>query len=375
MAWHYVLEDLAGVARGELAGATDKTVTPLPVNTLATAGFKVPLDHPDADFLLGGDALLAVYESDVPGYSDQQLRAHLRLVTAEEVADESGKAGVATTWADGLWVLLRRLAGKSKLGYNRGTALAPVDRGTIIADLVNATNAESPSGTVMGNVQASSTTYAQGWYYRKVAECIAELSATLDGPDYQVRPTPYTNPGAVGGSYGALDVYTALGATRLDTAFEYGDGLLNVKSYQRAVSMDTTANRVFHLPAGFPDTTAAVLSAQDAASIAARGLLEDIVAADLSVDDLRTKLLAHHIAVRKGPRQVITFEPVRDLGGRVPRFGVDWLPGDVVPFRASYLARDGRLVKRIDALVRIYAATFAVDDVGVATPTLTVTPS
>lgn len=369
--WVYVLEDLAGNPRSELPGAYGKTCAPQPLASMGTAGVTVPLDHEDADFLLAGDALLRVYETDVPGRTTPLTHFHGRLITAEEVAgSDNPKAGVACTFADGLWTLLRRLCGKSRAGYSAGTALALVDRGAIIADLVNTTNLESPSGIRPGQVLTSAPTFVSGWYYAKIAEKIAELSATLDGPDYMVRPIDFTS-----GYYCELDVAAVIGAVRLDSAFEFGDGLLNVKSYKRGVSLDGTANRVFHLPPGFPDNlTQEVKQADNAGSQATRGLLEDIVSADLSVDELRVKLVAHHIAVRSNPRQTITFEPVTDVGARVPRYGVDFANGDVVPFRATFWKRSGP-VKRIDALFRIYQTAFAVDDNGVATPTLTITPS
>lgn len=370
MAWVYQISDLAGNEVSEVPGAYGKTCVPQPVNTLGTAGLTVPLGHADADFLLAGDALLKVYETDIPGRVEPLLHFHGRLVTAEESAEGTVKDGVACTFADPFWVLLRRLCGKSRAGYSRGTALDKRDRGEIITDLVSTTNSESVSGLRMGNVTASSSTFVSGWYFQKIAEKIAELSATLDGPDFKVRPIEYA-----GGYYGELDVAAVLGAVKLDQAFEYGDGLLNVKSYKRAVSNDGAANKVYNLPPGFPDNvTQSILSDSDAGSIAARGLLEDVVAADLSVDDLRQKLLSHHIAVRRKPRQVITFEPVNDLGGRIPRFGVDYVNGDVVPFRATFWTPAGP-VKRVDALFRIYQTAFSVDENGVASPTLTVTPT
>lgn len=371
MAWVYVLEDLAGKQVSELPGASAKTCVPQPLATMATAGVRVPLDHPDADFMLAGDALLKVYETGLPGRTEPLLHFHGRLITAEEVAGGQDNS-VACSFADPVWVLIRRLCGKSRAGYAAGTAVAPIDRGVIVADLVNTTNAESVSGLRMGSVTTSSPTSVQGWYYQPIGEKIAELGATLDGPDWRVRAIEYS-----GGYYAELDVAAALGGLKLDAAFEFGDGLLNVESYRRGVSLDGTINRAFNLPPGFPDNvTQNVLMQEDAAAQTTRGLLEARVDADLSVDDLRTKLLMHHIAVRSNPRQTITFQPVNDLGGRIPRYGVDFVNGDLIPFRASYLSREtGKPVKRVDALFRIYQTAFTVDELGNATPTLTVTPA
>lgn len=370
MAYPFVLTDLGGVERGELPGAKAKSCA-LPIGSMATAGVTVPLDHPDADFILEGDALLKVYDDDV---SRSVPIFHGRLITAEEVA-QGDRPTVAANFADPYWILLRRLVGKSAQGYSRGTAVAPVDRGTIVSEILAATNAESPSGVRIGTVQASSSTYVAGWQYAKIAEKIAELCATLDGPDWRVRAIEWA-----GGYYGELDVVPALGTLNREAVFEYGpEGLANVRGYRRGVSLEGTLNRAFHLPPGFPENaTQAVLSKEHAASIAARGLFEDVVSTsgDLTVDELRTALLEWHIAVRNGPRQTITFDPVADLsGGRVPRFGRDFQLGDVIPFRASYTGQDGDVRKRIDALFRIYQVAITVDEAGHAAYALTVTPN
>lgn len=371
MPWEpFIVADLAGVDQGELSGAKDRSVA-LPVGSFATLSGAVNLDHEHADFLLEGDAIVKAYER-VPDFDQPQLRAACRLVTADETVTPQGGT-VAFTAADPFWVLLRRLIGKSQSGYTNGSAVAPVDRGTIIGAMVDATNGEDPSGVRMGTVEASSKTWVEGWYYKKIGEAIAELCATLDGPDWLVRALEFEAPGY----YGALEIKPAIGQPREHVAFEHGDGLLNVKGYRRAVSLEGTANRAFHLPPGFPDNAAQQpMQEDDATSQDRRGLLEDVVAQDLSTDDLRRKLLQHHISVRANPRQTITFDPVRDPGdgSKIPTFGVEWDRGDVVPFRAS-IERDGQLEKRIDALFRVYQVEFRLDDTGEATPTVTLSPS
>lgn len=376
MSYLYVLSDLAGTSRSELPGASGKSVA-VAVGSMATAGYTVRQDHPEADFLLGCDSLLRVYDvnDDFLVDDDRVLLFHGRQVTAEEsVGDE--KASVATTYADPYWTLLRRLAGKSKTGYTRGAANLQVDLGlTIISELVNATNGESPSGVRMGNVAPSSSAYVNGWFYKRIGEAIAELCATLDGPDWRVRPIEYATAGGGLGYYGELDIAPVIGRVNRDVAFEHGDGLLNVRGYKRAVTLEGSLNRAHHLPPGFPDNaTQEPMMFEDAGAQAARGLLEDVVTADLAVNELREKLLRHHIAVRKGPRQTITLDPVRDLSGRVPRLGRGINVGDIVPFRST-IWRDDEPVPRLDILVRLYQWSATVDDHGAPTPTLTVTPN
>jgi hypothetical protein len=367
MGWRFVLTDLQGNALSELPGISSKTYA-RPMGSTATAAFSVPLERDEADTLIECSTLLRIYE-DLP--AGPHLHGHLRQITAEEVGDANG-GSVAATFADPSWVLSRRLCGKTPAGYTNGTAVAPVDRGTIVADLLNTTNAESPTGLALGTVAPSSTTFVEGWAYKPVLEAIAELSATLDGPDWQVRPVEYA-PTAGQGTIGLLDVAPSIGQLRPDAIFEFGDGKFNVKSYTRTVTMDGTANRVFHLPAD--PATQSVLSRDDTASIAARGLLESVVAADITPDQLRAALLDHHIAVRSGPKQTITFEPVSSLGN-TPQLGSEdgFDVGDIVRFRGA-IHKDRSLRQRLDGLFRVYQASVTVNELGVATTALTVVPS
>lgn len=368
MSYSFVLTDLAGREVSELAGASAKRAA-IPIVGMGTSSVTLRGDHEDADYLLEGDALLRVYEVD-DLTATRTLIAHHDLVGAEEVASEAAVT-VAATFADPVWTLMRRLCGKSPGGYTRGSSIAQVDRGTIIAELVAATNAENVSGVRVGTLAPSSDTYVAGWFYKKIGLAIAELGATLDGPDWRVRPIEYDN-----GYIGELDVLPSIGQIQSNAVFEYGDGALNVTSYRRVVTKENTANRLFSLPAGFPDNAVGIpLQREDLASQSARRLLEDVVPSDLTVDELRASLLDAHITARGGPTQTITFTPVRALtSGRVPRLGVDFNVGDVLPFRAT-VTRRGTLVKRLNILARLYSYEVTIDEQGAGSAALTVTPS
>lgn len=376
MAYQFILEDLAGRQRSDLPGATGKQFARA-ILGMSTASVTVPLWHEQADFLLDGDALLRVSDTSVTPHLDVYRGT---LVTAEEKAGD-GKGSVKASFADGFWTLTRRLCGKSTTGFSQGTAGAPVAATAIIAALVNATAAESPAGIRMGSVSASpATAYTGPHFYKKVGELIAELSAVLDGPDWRVDPiatTSTTNPALC--DYCELVVAPDLGTYRSEQPFEYGDGRLNVKSYSRVVSKESVANAVYNVPSGFPDGAGGpVMTASSPSSQAARGLLEDVVATDLTVDQLRKKLVELHIAVRANPRQTIEFEPVNDLSGeRLPKLRVDYDVGDVVPFRAAVRQPGGtigKLDKRLDILGRIFQVEVTVDEEGVGQPKFTISP-
>lgn len=377
MAYQFILEDLAGRALSDLPGATGKSFARA-ILGMSTGSVTVPIWHEQADFLLGGDALLHVTDTSVYPHLDI-FRG--RLITAEENAGD-GKDTIKASFADGFWTLMKRLCGKSTTGFSQGTASSMVAATAIIQALVNATIAEGPAGIRLGSITASpATAYTGPHFYKKIGELIAELSAVLDGPDWRVNPiatAATSNPSIC--DYCELVAAPSLGSYLPDHPFEFGDGRLNVKSYNRVVSNEGVGNAFYSLPSGFPDAgNGAVVTATDASSKAARGLLEDVVPTDLTVDTLRQQLVNLHIAVRANPRQTFTFKPVNDLSGdRLPRLRSDYDVGDVIPFRAAFTRAGGQygvLDKRVDILARIFQVEVTVDEEGVGQPEFTISPS
>lgn len=385
MAYAFLLDDLRGTPLSELGAATGKAAT-LAVNGQTTGTVTVPITSEDADTLISGDCRLRVY--DVDEQTDRRtLLAHLRLNTAEEVGQADSTPLVAATFVDPYFTAQRRLIGRTSTGYSRGTSQALVDRGTIVSELLGAINSEAPSDLRIGNVTPSSGTYVAGWFYKPFSEVLSELSAPLDGFDWRIRPieyaaqalTPGLPPGTVPGGYvGELDVAPSIGTYREDAALEYGpETLSNVRTYRRAVSNEGLATRVYSLPQGFPDNaTAGVLTEFDSTAEQLRGRLEAVVPLDVAVDPLRAELLRAHVLIRKAARRTITMEPTRDVGRRVPRLGVDYEVGDVLPFRATVgRTAPARIERRLDVAVRVYAATVSVDEFGASSTSLVTVPS
>jgi hypothetical protein len=135
-------------------------------------------------------------------------------------------------------------------------------------------------------------------------------------------------------------------------------------------------NAGYSLPAGFPDTAQGqVQPDSDTTSIALWGRHEAVVLSDLTVDDLRRKLVQEHVRVRAQPRQVITFTPVREDtegGTPVPKFKQDYDLGDIVIFRAAN-AETGTV--RLDGAFRVYGVDLQIDDQGAEQPTLSLVES
>lgn len=83
--------------------------------------------------------------------------------------------------------------------------------------------------------------------------------------------------------------------------------------YKRVIDRGGLVNQAYSLPETFPpdDTTveADVRLKLDTTSRDARGLFEEVITSDVKDSQLRQALVESHVAVRKVPRQIITFDP------------------------------------------------------------------
>ena len=384
MGWTIELLDASnGAALGEITGAKERSFNK---NLLGarTVGFSVHGFHDAAQELLEMNRLLRVKRDGV-------LFAVNPCVAAEEVTEEGGmKIGVSSV--DPFFDLLPwRMIGKELdatgkgVGISFGTALAPVVKGQIAKLMIDATNAENFTGIATNAAWITDvhTGFAGPFFFKPIAEAIQELAATLDGFDFDVAPV---EPVAIaaGLKIAEFKTYAALGTTKPDVIFEYGDGKRNVVGYQRPRTREAQINKGWTLPAGFPDAAAAITppnpdgtggtfqkplaSTHDAAaSIAAWKLREAVVSTDLAVDDMRTAIANEHVRIRKNPREQITFTLKSDIEYG---FGSDFDVGDVVAGRAK--VNDS---VRFDAMFRIYGMNFTLSDEGVESAQPTLIPS
>lgn len=364
MAWRFVAADLlTGAPVGELGQAYDRKVRHAFNGRLKTASCRVRLDNPLADFLLTGSALLKAYE-------DTTLRFVGSLQTAEESAAGDG-GSIALTFADPWARMAARLVGKDAVGYRDGTAGSPKDKTVLVTNLLAAANASAYTGITLGTAtNTTATGYVEATPYKQADTAITELVNTLDGPDIEVVPQEPATIGA-GLELARLNIVPALGASRPDAVFEYGTGRRNVASYKRALDLTNLLNRAYSLPPS-ADSLGGVLTSTDATSQADYGVYERVVAADVDVASLRQDLADEHVRVRKDPRALVTFQPTREdprYPGRVPQYGVDFFLGDVVPFRAVSEAG----VVRVNANLRVFAVDWAIDNNGLAIPSLSLT--
>lgn len=359
MAWQLVLADLqTGTHIGEITNAKERAIT-LQLNRMPTTAFVVRMSHPLAGRLLDCDVL-------VKAYQDKTLRFAGPVVSVEESTSGDTGPTLNVVAAGALWRLTKRLIGKNATGYSNGTALAPVDRGAIAADILTTVNTEGDTGIRVGTITPSASGYVGPWRFKPAAEAITELSSTLDGYDFEIAPTePTTDSGGL--QIGTLNVAPVLGTTSGEAIFEYGTGKRNVTNYSRPVTLDGLMNLGWNLPDGFPDNaTAQIVTQSDATSIARWGRMEAVVPGDVTVDAMRQTLVDEHIRIRKTPRQMVTFDPAVNA----PRFGTDYQVGDIVTARARFAN-----TTRFDGHFRVYGVTVNISEEGKVTEKLDLVPT
>lgn len=355
--WRFILTDLAGVEVGEIFQARGRKVT-LPLNGLPTVTFSVDLINPMADVILGASAMQRI-NLLLKAYRNGQRLFVGPLSAAEEVAT-GDEDSLSVTASGPLWRLYRRMVGRDTIGYADGTPLAHKDLGEIAGNMIQVTNAvDGFTGIDIGVLGASSSSYLERVYFKKIAEAILELGpGLLGGYDFEIAPVePVDLPGQ-GLKIGTFNTAGALGQTRPNAVFEHGTGKRNVSGYRRPIAGEVT-NRVWMLPPGFPDSsepTWTMQTASDPVSIAARQLQEEAIASELGPNDLRAKLGQEHIRIRKQPRELVIWTPAPNIA---LEYGVDYTVGDIVEGRA---VRNGRV--RYDAFFRLFGAEFDIGDLG-----------
>lgn len=348
----FILSDMAGVTLGEIKGPTEAAIS-LPHLRLGTTTIKVPMWHPRAEDAMAQDTLLWVKRTDHLGV----LRPVLSGVTiaVEENGGTDGQT-CAITAVSPFWRLNKRLLGKTKAGFAVGTPEAPVDIGEIMQTTLDTANGEGFTGIVRGTTAATNAAFLQQVWLKPVAQQIAELSASIAGPEFEIAPI------AQGQFQGGVPILAQMnaaaligGITREDAIFEYGTSRGNCTGYNRARTLDGVMTKGWISVSGWPDgTTDELRTLSDAAAIAARGLYEDIVPDGGIIDPgLRDSLVSAHLDVRYTWRQTITFTP--EINAR-PGFQSDYNVGDFIRARAVVRGR-----VRFDAWFRVWGVTLTYD--------------
>jgi len=386
VAWSFVLCDASGQVLGELNDARDRKLR-FALSQPATLAFKVRHQHPMAPLLRGMDRVL------VKGYDNRtgtKVLRFLGVVTGREKVRRDLAGEVAVNATSPVWRLAKRLIGRSQQGVSFGTALAPVTRASIVQSIIDGLltgsngAVASDTGVRSGTITSASSTYAGPWTYKPALQALNEVVGTLDGMDWVATPVePVAD--AWGVKLCQVDASPVIGTYKPEAVWEFGDGRRNVAEWSEQLATEFLCNLPYHLPPGWPENaTQQVVFAQDLDSILARGVYEDVISADLSVDQLRTRLVQEHAALRSRPKQTVTFKPTPDYavaGQAMPRLFTDFAVGDAVPFRAverveTRNAATGAVtgytkLTEIAGTLRVYAAELSIDDDGAEQPEFT----
>lgn len=217
------------------------------------------------------------------------------------------------------------------------------DAGAIAESLIGTANAQSTTGLVVGDVEAT-VNRGRVYQYANIGEEIVNLSNLLDGFDFEEQPI------SSGEDLATFVVFADAGTDTPGARFEYGPAMLgNVRALSRTT--EPPVNRVRVLGA---NGLTSVKELPD--SIVKYGVcFMQVSAADVDVqatlDDKAFALL------RPNPVQTFTFTP--DYGvTNCPRLWDSFSLGSTV----RLFARRGALY--VDEAVRVNAATIVISDDG-----------
>jgi hypothetical protein len=209
-------------------------------------------------------------------------------------------------------------------------------------------------------------TYQQG---QKMGPAIEELSQIEAGFDYDITTVPTT---VTGGAtllrqfnvyYGTVKAATSLkgvGSDKTNVIFGHRWGPNNVRSVRESHDSSKLANRI---NGRSPRASAMV---QDTSSIGTRGIFEDSVnISDANVaDNIILYYAGAEVAFRKTPFIIYNVAPFPWDGdsssGRVPRFNIDYIIGDI-----CYLVADNGAMQigrtGTGQPIRIFGVSISID--------------
>jgi hypothetical protein len=195
--WDIIVCDRQGNNLGEVLFATSR-VFHFPLRGNSTASFTIDATHPLAPIVARvGSVLVKVYEQSTGA---RKIRFCGPVTQAERVW-ENGRGSVAVVASGPLWTLERRYVGENTPGATFGTsATVSLDRGELLARMIEALNglqdnnatiiaASGDTGIRRGNISSSSSmTVTPPWIFRKASDVVAEVTASLDAPDWEIEP-------------------------------------------------------------------------------------------------------------------------------------------------------------------------------------------
>ena len=309
MAWTWVLTDGSGNALAELANADGRTLR-FKRNTPAEASCTVSHDDPET---------IEVLTANIPRlkcYRDGTLRFHGALSSIDEQADTQASQVVLN------------FVHPDKLLATRFTTSthAATDAGTIAWTLINSANSDDDTGIRQGTINTTKSRTRE-YRFKQVLEAIQQLTAVLDGFDYEVVATEDADDAA---ELGTITVWQAQGSDQSDARFEYGAGTLaNCSSITRQLLPPVNAVTL-------EGENGLTVTVTDAASITRYGRY-DVFESRTDIADQATLTERAREKLRITPVRILQFTPDPKLA---PAPFTGYFLGDTVRFAANRNALD-----------------------------------
>lgn len=359
--WSIILQNSAFEQVGQFVNVAEHK-TDVALNKTRTFQMKVRLDNVLAP-------VLAVNSGLEPLYFEVQRNGvemfHGPLMTLQEAGDENGAtlqvnaAGPEIIFASRL--INTETPGKQIEGLK---LLSGVQRAVRFKELLDIQNARSPThiDSLAGPIESTNTGAYETTSFRTLAEVLQDMYSQAEGFDWYVKPQP-----ASANEIGRLIIQDVIGTNQPGAAFEWGAGRTNVSSFTRIVDLTNLTNSGWNVsPSGPEATSAPTIQKLDAEAIEKWGLHEAMVPLSALNITMREAITLEALNYRKKPRQTVAFQPATDDGtGRVPQFEQDFGVGDFVPLRIVY-----NQVEHLDAMMRCWGASFAVNKDGKETQTI-----
>lgn len=364
--WQVLILNKNFETQGELVNLEELKVG-IPLNKIRPVSFKIRLDNPIAPFLSKNAEIEPTY---VKTYRNGTLMSNGPIATVQEAGDAQQNATltVNSTGPESIWAYRIQNGGAVSTKIAAGTARAVMFKNLLdvwkeAEDATMRTFIDKTTGPIEGGA----TTEYEIPPWKSLTEILSEMINSADGFDWTMVPTELTTIGGVA-TIGRLTAKTVLGESKPGAIFEWGAGRTNTGTFNRTIDISQLADSIYSVsPAGGEGAGGGTISAFDAAAAATWGFRQAQSPLSVLNTNYRTKFVEEMLAVRKKPRQTITFQPVIDDGtGHVPIYGTDYSVGDTVRARITY-----EDVPQWDVTSRVWGIEFAVDTNGFETQTLT----
>ena len=344
-AWKFLLADSTTsppTPLGELRYARSRHLT-LALNKPGSFSFDIAMTRPVADLIEPLNTCIIAYKHAVPVWSGP-------IWTIEEHLPAGSMSVTAVGWLE----LLNHRITHDVLHYINTVG------GSIALDLLNLTNAVSPTRIISDPSQVHDTQIRSRDYprWQNVGAAIQELSEIENGFDYMVDPITRVLSFWPSPTLGGSNPPTPMWHDRTDVVFGYKWGPDNIADFSRQTDSSQMVNSIY-----VSGKNATYGPGNDAASIAAYGAFESQVSlSDIADPDVLEAFAAEEITFLRTPRVIysITPFPVGSAPHRVPDPLVDYGVGDQTYLTAKYPPR----VIVEGQGVRVFGMDIQIDDEG-----------